>query len=230
MRTISRLTLLICLGCTLLFAACQPVPTERVALGDVLARVGFDAAYEWEQYANAGQRVDFSIEDGEYHARAWDGGFAWALNARQHTDVVIQADVRQLSEDANNAFGLMCRASPTNNGDGYFFFIGGDGTYSIRRGAGRQVDYLLPFTRTNAIRQGRAINRIRIVCVEDYLALYVNGEFVAETRDSRYLEGYAGLTAAVPEGGEVDVLFDDLTIWSAALIRPDGEATTEMNR
>jgi hypothetical protein len=229
MRTISRLIVVLFPLCALLLAACQPVPSERVALGEVLARVGFDAPFEWEQYANAEQRVDFTIEDGEYHARAWDGGFSWALNAEQHTDVVIQADVRQLSEDANNAFGLMCRASPTNNGNGYFFFISGDGTYSIRRGAGREVDYLLPFTRTDAIRQGRAINRVRIVCVDDYLALYVNGEFVAETRDSRYLRGYAGLTAAVPEGGEVDVLFDDLTIWSAALIRPEGEATPEPN-
>lgn len=211
----------------LLLAACQPVPSERVALGDVLARVTFDAAYEWENYANAAQKVDFGIEDGEYHARAWDGGFTWVLNAEQHTDVVIQADVRQLSDYANNAFGLMCRASPTNNGNGYFFFISGDGTYTIRRGAATEVQYLIPWTHTDAIQQGRSINRIRILCVEDYLALYVNGKFVAETRDDRYLRGYAGLSAAVPAGGEVDVLFDDLTIWQAALIRPGAEDTPE---
>ena len=72
-----------------------------------------------------------------------------------------------------------------------------------------------PWTRTDAIQQGRGINRIRIVCVDDYLALYVNGQFVAEARDSLFASGYAGLTAAVPEGGEVDVRFDDLVIRAA---------------
>lgn len=227
MRTIASPILALFALIALLLAACQPVPTERVALGEVLARVTFDAAYEWENYANADQKVDFGVEDGEYRARAWDGGFTWALNAEQHTDVAIQVDVRQLSDYANNAFGLMCRASPTNNGNGYFFFISGDGTYTIRRGAAREVDYLIPWTHTDAIQQGRSINRLRIICVEDYLALYVNGKFVAEVRDGRYQRGYAGLSAAVPAGGEVDVLFDDLTIWSAALLGPEVEITPE---
>ncbi len=225
MRMISRGFLLLLLAFVLLLAACQPVPTEQVALGDVLAHVTFDAAYEWENYANAEQKVEFGVQDGEYRTRAWDGGFTWALNAEEHSDVVIQADARQLSDYADNAFGLMCRAAPTNNGNGYFFFISGDGHYTIRRGAADEVNYLIPWTRTDAIQQGRSINRMRIVCVEDYLALYVNGQFVAETRDDRYLHGYAGITAAVPAGGEVDVLFDDLTIWEASLI--DGPAAGE---
>ena len=74
------------------------------------------------------------------------------------------------------------------------------------------------WTYSDAIQQGRSINRIRAVCVGDYLALYVNGQFVAEICDSYFNRGYAGLTAAVPEGGEVDVTFDDLTITSASLV------------
>ncbi|HYO87671.1 MAG TPA: hypothetical protein VER79_03430 [Candidatus Limnocylindrales bacterium] len=227
MHPVSRAFLGLSAVVILLLAACQPVPTQRFALGEVLQHVTFEADYEWENYANAEQKVAFGVEDGEYHARAWDGGFTWAMNAELHTDVVIQADVRQLSEYTNNAFGLMCRAAPTNNGNGYFFFISGDGTFTIRRGAASEVDYLIPWTHTNTIQQGRSINRLRIVCIEDYLALYVNGQFVAETRDSRYLQGYAGITAAVPEGGDVDVLFDDLTIWSASLIRAQDEAAAE---
>jgi hypothetical protein len=76
---------------------------------------------------------------------------------------------------------------------------------------------IIQWTPTDAIQQGKSINRIRIVCVEDYLALYVNGEFVAEARDDLYRSGYAGLTAAVPEGGEVDVRFDDVVIRAATL-------------
>ncbi len=199
----------------LISCAAHAAPTETVALGEVLSEVDFSHSYDWEQYSNEEQHVDFHIEDGAYRAHAWDHGFIWTLNSEAHTNVVIQADTRQLSTYANNAYGLMCRASPTNNGDGYYFFISGDGNYTIRRGATDMIRGLIKWEPEGVIQQGQAINRIRIVCIDDYLALYVNGEFVAETRDERYQRGFAGISAAVPEGGDVDVLFDDLTIWDA---------------
>jgi hypothetical protein len=200
------------------FAACTPPqPTERFALGDVLLEEDFSDPTAWERYVDPDLNVDFRIEDAAYRAQASDGGFIWALNAQMHSDAVIQVDTQQISEYANNAYGVMCRAAPANNGDGYYFMISGDGMYTLRRGSLDQVGALIEWTYSDAIQQGRSINRIRAVCVGDYLALYVNGEFVAEIRDTYFIRGYAGLTAAVPEGGEVDVTFDDLTITSASL-------------
>ncbi len=201
----------------LLLASCEAKATKTVMLGDVLSEVDFSHSYDWEQYSNEDQHVDFRIEDGAFRAHAWDNGFIWALNSEAHTNVVIQADTRQLSTYANNAYGLMCRAAPTNNGDGYYFFISGDGHYTIRRGATDMIRGLIKWEPSGAIQRGQAINRIRIVCVDDYLALYVNGEFVAELYDDRYQRGFAGITAAVPESGDVDVVFDDLIIWEASL-------------
>lgn len=202
-------------GCTLL----APRPTEQVALGDVLLRESFDQPYAWERYANDQLGVDFRVEQGVYRAFAREGGFMWGLNSTIHTDVVIQVDTEQLSTAKNNAYGVMCRASPSDNGDGYYFLISGDGYFTLRSGARGSVGALIEWTETGAIQQGQSINRIRAVCIGDYLALYVNGEFVGETRDTRYTRGYAGLVAAIPEGeGEVDIAFDALTIWSATLI------------
>lgn len=112
---------------------------------------------------------------------------------------------------------MLCRASANNDGDGYYFLISGDGYYSIRRGATERVDGLIDWAQTDVVNQNRGLNRIRAVCIGDYLALYVNGQFLAETRNSRYTRGYAGLTAAVVDGGAVDIAFDDLSIWSAQL-------------
>jgi hypothetical protein len=223
-RMMFRRFLALCILFTTLavLAGCQPRPSETVEAGDTLQAVGFDYPYDWETYVNPAQKVEFTIRDGAFEARAWDGGFTWALNAELHTDVVIQADVQQLSDYADNAFGLMCRASPTNDGSGYFFFISGDGFYTFRRGAAEEVQPMIPWTRSDAIQQGRSINRVRIVCVEDYLALYVNGKFVAEARDDLFRSGYAGLTAAVPKGGEVDVRFDDVVIRAASLVNGAG--------
>jgi hypothetical protein len=198
-----------------LIASCQLKPTQVVALGDTLLEEDFSESYAWENYADPAIQVDFRVEDGVYRAQARDGGFMWALNAQAHTNVAIQVDTQQLSEYANNAYGVICRGSPSKNGDGYYFMISGDGNYTLRRGSTDRVRALIPWTYSPAIQQGRSINRIRVICIDDYLALYVNGEFVAETRDNYFSQGYAGLTAAVPEGGDVDVTFDNLRIWSA---------------
>jgi hypothetical protein len=196
-------------------AACQARPTQTIDMGDILLEEDFSESFSWENYADPAIQVNFRVEDGVYRAQARDGGFMWVLNAQAHTNVVIQVDTQQLSEYANNAYGLVCRASPSKNGDGYYFMISGDGNYTLRRGSTDRVRALIPWTSSGAIQQGRSINRIRAVCIDDYLALYVNGEFVAETRDDYFSRGYAGLTAAVPEDGDVDVAFDNLRIWSA---------------
>ena len=202
----------------LLLAGCGAQPTERFALGETVMREDFTTSFAWEEYVNLDQKVDFQLQDGAYRARAWDGGFMWAIKPPAHTDVVVEVETIQLSDDGSVAYGVMCRAAPTDNSDGYYFLIGGDGYYTIRRGSTDRIGALIPFTYSGAIRQGRGVNRVRAVCIGDYLALYVNGEFVAETRDDYFSRGYTGLAAGVVEGGDVDVAFDDLTVWAASLL------------
>jgi hypothetical protein len=193
-----------------------PQPSAGFQLGEVLEEVDFSHDFDWENFRSARLKVDFRVEDGVYRAFAYDGGFVWTLNAHVYGDVLIQVDTLQLSDDRDNAYGVMCRAAPDDNGDGYYFFISADGHYTIRRGFNREVQPLIAWTPTAAVQQDRAPNRLRALCVGDRLALYVNGQFVAETRDDLYGSGGVGISAAVPEGGEVDVEFDNLIVWSAS--------------
>lgn len=191
-------------------------PTVTYRLGALLSVEDFGADSTWQRYVQPSQKVDFQIIDGFYRARAWDGGLMWTLDAALHSDVVIEVETRQLSQFRNNAYGILCRASPTDNGDGYYFLISGDGQIGIRRGAQRQIAPLVHFRSHPAVRQeAGAINRLRVVCLGDYLALYVNDQFAAETRDPLFRSGYAGITASVVAGGDVDVIFDDLRISEA---------------
>ena len=214
-RFLFALTVLIVAGCSALPGA---RPSARFALGDQIMRVEFDSPIAWEQYVNADQHVDFEIADGAYRAKAWDGGFMWTTRLPEVSDSVIEVETSQLSTYRNNAYGVMCRAAPTDNSNGYYFLISGDGNYTIRRGAVDEVHPLIPFTYSDAIRQDRGINRIKAVCIGDYLALYVNDIFVAETTDDYFHRGYTGITAAVVKGGDVDVSFDDLQVWNASLL------------
>jgi len=201
----------------LLLAGCQGRPTQTYAKGDLLLAENFTRPGAWESYTDPNLQVDFHVEDGVYHAQASDGGFMWTLGADQYTDSVMEVETHQLSTYSNNSYGVMCRASEQNNGDGYYFFISGDGMYTLRRGAHREVDALIDWTDSSAINTGQSVNLIRVVCIGDYLALYVNDSFVAETHDSRYTRGYAGFTAAVPKGGDVEVNFANLSIWAGTL-------------
>lgn len=199
-----------------LLAGCASQPTARYTLGDTVMQVDFGASTVWQEYVHPEQNVDFQILDGEYRAKAWDGGFMWTIHSPSLADSAIEVETTQLSDYRNNAYGVVCRADPTDNSNGYYFLISGDGQYTIRRGATDNVRALIPFTGSSAIRQDRGINRIRAVCIGDYLALYVNGEFVAETHDNYLSHGFTGITAAVVKGGDADIAFDDLTVWEAS--------------
>lgn len=202
----------------LCLSACTPSsPSVRYEIGELLLEEDFSRPFAWETYADPVLQVDLRVEDGSYRVQARDGGFMWGLNATVHTDVLIEVEVEQFSTYADNAFGVMCRADPDADGDGYYFFISGDGHYTLRRGRGDEVLPLIQWTPSSVIVQGQARNRIRVICIQDYLALYVNDRFVAEARDRLYSSGVTGLTAAIPEGGDVEVRFDDLLIFSARL-------------
>ena len=144
--------------------------------------------------------------------------YVWVQTPTLYQDTVIEVEARQLSEFDHNAFGIACRLDPGNSGRGYYFLIGGDGYFTIRWSNGRSLDDIVPARSSNAINTGQANNRIRAVCVEDYLALWINDRFVAEARDNRATQGAVGLAAAMNYQGErLDVSFDDLKIWTAAL-------------
>ena len=188
-------------------------PSKEASLGNVLLSESFDSSSAWETYF--GETVELEVVDGSYRVRTGDEGYIWGLNEASHSDVVIEVEASQLSEFENNAYGVMCRADTSNNGDGYYFLVSGDGYYSIGKGEGPDVTPLVDWETSSAVNKGQATNSVRAVCVGDYLALFVNDRFVAEATDSTYSSGYTGLTATAFDGGDTDISFDNLSIWEA---------------
>jgi hypothetical protein len=212
------------IGLSLLFAltACDASPSKQYTLGPQLLAEDFSKDDAWETF-ELDVDDDFAIQDATYRARAAAGGFLWGLNKTSHTDVVLEVTASQKSTYEDNFYGLMCRADPNNNGDGYYFVVSGDGYAAIQYGHEDKVDALVGPIETTAVNKGQGINVIRAVCIGDYLALYVNQNFVAEATDTRYSSGYAGMTVGSRESDDstvddrVDITFDNLSIWSASL-------------
>lgn len=190
--------------------ACEP--GEKYVIDGRLVTEEFDNSNAWENYED--EAVKLAVEEGVYLINNGPGGYIWGLNEMEHQDVVIEVEVTQRSTEDSNGFGVMCRADTSNNGDGYYFLIGGDGTYAIAKGEGDDINNIVDWATSSAINKGQATNKIRAACIGDKLYLHVNDRFVAETQDSSYSSGYAGFAAGLADGetGEVTVAFDHLKI------------------
>lgn len=213
----------------LLTASCQSIverlgasdgPSVGFTYLDLVYSDEFDGGGNWTSY-DGGDKLKMAVEDGGYRIWLAARQYVWAQLPYTFDDVVIEAEVRQLSDFNHNAYGIACRLDPANKGRGYYFLIGGDGYYSIRWSNGRSLDEIVSAKPSGVINQGSSRNRIKAICVSDYLALWINGQFVAEAWDSRANAGAVGLSAVMNYTGKtVEVAFDDLKIWRSALDEP----------
>ena len=209
-------TLILALLLLIVLAACGgPEPTHEPIVGEVMLSQTFDTEDSWEIYSDANS--DLKVVDGVYQIEINDAGFIWGQNEIKTEDVIIEVEANQLSSFDDNGYGIICRSDANNNGDGYYFLISGDGYASIRKGNGADVSALTEWEESSAINTGEAGNKIKAVCVGDYIALYVNDEFVAEATDSTFPSGFTALTAVANEGGTARITFDNLNIWKATL-------------
>lgn len=184
---------------------------------DLVTEDTFDDPGVWRSY-DGGSDLYMNAEAGVYRIRLNKRQYVWVQAPRRYQDSIIEVEVRQLSVFDHNAFGIACRLDLGNSGRGYYFLIGGDGYYTIRWSNGRSLEDIVSARPSDAINRGQAANRIRAVCIEDYLALWINDQFVAEARDQRASHGAVGLAAAMNYQGEsLDISFDNLRIWDAAL-------------
>jgi hypothetical protein len=188
--------------------------SQAVALDELVLEERFDSDDAWEAYQD--DSINLKVSRGVYRMVSKGTGLVWGLNADLHSNVVIEADAEQISTEDNNSYGIICRADTSNNSAGYYFRISGDGFYAITLSDGQELTQLVEWTASDAINQGQDTNRVMVVCVDDYLAMYVNGELVAEANDDTYTEGFAGLAVSVFEEADVDVAFDNVHIWEAS--------------
>jgi len=143
----------------------------------------------------------------------------WGVASQSFSDTAIEVDATQISAgpENNNAYGVMCRTQADN--DAYLLRVSGDGFYAIHRIVEGEFEPLVDWTRSPLVEQGEATNHIRAVCDGTRLALYVNGELLAEAQDATYAEGDIGLTATTFEPEATEVHFDNLVV-----LPPEGQA------
>lgn len=202
-------------------------PSQKIIAGEVLVSESFDAPAGWEESAYPAEDTTptarLSVMNGRYevtHRADRAASFTWGAGVQAPEDVIIEVRTEQLSAEKDNLYGVVCRLAQDENGEwsGYALLISGDGHYGIADLSRGSLEFLLDWHQSGTINQGQATNTLRAACVDDYLAVYVNGKFLGEVKDSRYRRaGQIGVIAGVKAGGEVRVAFDDLTLFAGAL-------------
>ena len=172
----------------------------------------FDQQGQWEQYSSP-KGIELGVENGMYRAYTMNAGYVWGLNKQSHSDVILEVEAVPMTIHYENGFGITCRSDPTNNGDGYYFMITGTGYYSIRIGQGNEVRPLVDWQPSDAIHQELDTNRLRAVCIGNYLAFYVNDKLLATATDDVFQTGYAGLAVSASTDSDIDVAFDNFSIY-----------------
>ncbi|WP_119066082.1 hypothetical protein [Aggregatilinea lenta] len=210
-------------------SACQPDPRHQVETGQELLSVAFDdpAAWETGAYPVNVEEPDttLSMVDGRFrldHHATTSPSFTWSMGGDPYQDVVIEVETQQLSDEENNLYGVACRLATDATGDatGYVLLISGDGYFGFARLANRSLEFLIDWRQNNAIRKGTASNSMQAVCVGNYLALSVNGEFLGDVVDDTYMSqtGQVGMVAGVTRDAMVSIEFDNLTVYEGRIV------------
>jgi hypothetical protein len=213
------------LALVILLAACASNDATKTATkGDELLAVTFDAPRSWEEGSYAGDtEATLAIIDGRYQIDYRAGrspSFVWGVGGDAYENVIVEVETEQLSATQDNLYGVICRLRLDDRGDptGYALLISGDGHYGIAEITSDSLTFLLDWRQSAAVRQGRAMNTIRAVCADDYLAIYVNDKFMGEVKNETFRRaGQVALIAGVTGGAEVSVAFDNLAVYEGAI-------------
>ncbi|HUS69694.1 MAG TPA: PPC domain-containing protein [Anaerolineae bacterium] len=156
------------------------------------------------------------LADGSYHIVAADPselvvGVSQRLSLAEFS---LEVDAQQVSGDDDNEYGLVCGYQDDDNyyelaisGDGYVGF------FAKQRGRWEQIS---PFSWTETINQGSAINRLRLEVAEGMFSLYVNDQLALQELDQRFGEGLIGFGCGSFTEPMLHCSFDNLSVWDRA--------------
>jgi len=196
--------------------ACQAVPGSKKnpdERGRVLFQDDFSGLTSgWNRITTTQGETDYA--DGVYRIFVNEPNLdIWSFPGRDFNDVRIEVDALKVGGERNNRYGIICRAVDQNSF--YTLIISSDGYYGIGKIQGQ--DYSLIGMETlqpsSAILKGAALNHLRADCVGDTLTLFVNGEKLAQVRDSSFAAGDVGLIAGSYETAGVDIRFDNFIVF-----------------
>lgn len=162
-----------------------------------------------------GENQSNYYEDGKYIINVVPADSWWRVpSGKSFGDSIVEVEATPTAGPDDNVYGLMTGWQNWSNY--YLFMISGDGYFKLTKREGGNWTRNDPWTRSEAIKLGKATNLLQVKRQGETLSFYANGIKLADYVDGSFPEGNAGLIAGstVCGGGNVTVSFDNFSVWA----------------
>ena len=171
-----------------------------------------DASSGWEVFDNSLTSANY-VEGSYRISLLQKNKEKWVLANQDFGDVAIEVDATYMGGTADNSFGVVCKFQDIKQY--YAVVISSDGAYMIQKRVGSSYQRLTGeyFQLSEQIKPGTMVNRLRVECGQDYLALYVNKELINRVEDNSYTQGDVGLIVTTYGEPGLTVSFDNFEVY-----------------
>ena len=188
-------------------------PTARPTASLLLFSDDFnDAQSGW--YTETNPDSERLYKDGEFRIAVFKpqiDSWAWSKHFSDLADCIIEVDAHRVEGPLKNDYGVLVRFQEETDGF-YMFGVSSDGHYWVQMSQGDDWKELAPWTPSDAVRQGTAVNHLRVECEGSHMAFLVNNRLLCEVEDDTFAAGDIGLVAGAFDEAGVVVHFDDLRV------------------
>jgi hypothetical protein len=155
------------------------------------------------------------IEDGTMKFKGLSNLDGWRITWKEFSDAYLEMTLKTTSCTGLDHYGMIFRVPDKTKADkGYLFGISCDGRFSLRDWDGKEMNSLIDWTSSEAIKAGAdQTNRIGVMARGDHLVFYANGILLGEIRDSTYTKGVFGVFIGARETTHLEVLIDEIGYW-----------------
>ncbi len=183
-------------------------PEGAVIFQDDFSTIQGDWAWEGEQgnITYDGTELRINVTESEY--------ILWGIPGENFGDVIIDVDARVIEPAGDADFGILCRYQDTQDYQNFYGLeISEDGYYAIWKYFNGEFTILVDWQSSSLIDTGSPTH-LTAACVGDTIALMVNGEILAEAKDSDLNSGDVGVVAGTWEVSNFAVNFDNFVVTS----------------
>lgn len=126
-------------------------------------------------------------------------------------NVVIEADVQQVSGPALSEMAVVCRWK--DNANYIAFALSADGSFSIWKKQDGTTTRFVDWTPSPALAPGDGVTHsVRAICSGPVLRLEADGSILGEVKDPRPITGDIALMVGLREEGQLTVVFDNVRV------------------
>lgn len=164
------------------FAASLGTPTYSNSLANGTA-FGIDAS----GYDDGNTRIVMSDGAMLMTSIPTSGWRGWRLTDRKMSNFYLEGTFIPQTCAGKDQYGLVFRAPDYATGEGYFFGVTCDGSYSLFMSDGNKYQPIINWAVSDKINKGsNQTNRLGVLAEGDSISLYINGQKVQEITDSTY--------------------------------------------